>query len=277
MELRNRLNTAGDYNRSLAPPMRWGHWLWALVAWVFGPTFAWAREPIRRHWAMPLLLGLIGFVVLYPLDGPIARLMGRIRLGGDLVGELRFLGQYGALSSVVIIGIVIWVLDGRNRQRILDLVAAGIATATVVLGLKMLIGRPRPRLGDPEVILGPFGAYPVHAADPETGEIGLRYAWEFWAGISSDLWSMPSSHTSAAVVLSVFLAALYPRLRGLVIVLATIVACSRVIFGAHYPTDVVVGAAVGYAVAYRAVQGAWGRRFAQWLSERNRQVEHAGP
>lgn len=181
-----------------------------------------------------------------PFDGPISHAVTAFReniLGGDIRRELESLQQYGQGAVTLLVAWAIWLLDPPRRRRLLDWLLAVLIAAAVTLPMKMLIGRPRPKFDDPGYFCGPFGAYPLGH------ETGVRHAWEVWAGISSDLWSMPSSHTVYAVVMSVFLATVYPRLRPLAVLMAILVAVSRVLFGAHYPSDVLVGAAVGLAVA----------------------------
>ncbi len=223
-----------------------------------GPPTAPAGEYTRRvRWAIAGGLVLAGAGV-FPLDPVIydaVRGVG-MTLGGDVVRELEALQQFGGVSSVVIVALVVWLGDPMRRARLLDLLAAFVCTGLVVQALKMIIGRPRPKFDDPGIVLWPFGRYPMPEADPP----GVYHAWEIWEDISSDLWSMPSSHTSAAVVLAVFIGVVYPRLRPLAIALAAIVAVARVLLGAHYPSDVLVGAGVGFLVAHAAVSGRWGGR-----------------
>lgn len=75
---------------------------------------------------------------------------------------------------------------------------------------------------------------------------GPQHAWEFWKGHWADLTSMPSSHTTFAAAMAAFLAFAYAPLRGLVVVLTILVAVARVLLGAHYPSEVLVGAAIGW-------------------------------
>lgn len=251
----SRVRIARDYNRSLPGPVRWAHMAAAVLATAFGPAVAWLRAPARRDWAWPLALGVVGVLIFLPLDGPITKFFNTIRLGGDVRREAEWLQQYGQLSSIVITIILILLLDtDRARvRRILDWIAAAVAALVVVNLVKMTVGRPRPKFDDPWGFIGPLGVYPIP-------NVGLRHAWEFWRGISSDLWSMPSSHTAYAVVMSVALAALYPRLRIFAIVMAVLVGLCRVLVHAHYPSDVIAGAALGSMMAMPAMRQGWGRR-----------------
>jgi len=187
---------------------------------------------------------------LVAIDGSVSRgaSWAREHLGGDIKRELEAIQQFGAVGSMVLVAVVIALLDPLRRRRLWDLVIATATTAAVVQPMKILVGRPRPKFDDPLVVLGPMGRYRV------SDEVGARHAWEIGSGISSDLWSMPSSHTAHAVVLGVFLVGLYPRLRPLVVGLVVIVGLSRVLFGAHYPSDVVAGGVVAWVIAQWVMQ-----------------------
>ena len=64
-----------------------------------------------------------------------------------------------------------------------------------------------------------------------------------------DLYSFPSGHTMNAVNFAVLFCVFYPPLFWLVVPFALLVALSRVILGMHYPTDVLVGAALGLLIS----------------------------
>lgn len=64
-----------------------------------------------------------------------------------------------------------------------------------------------------------------------------------------DLYSFPSGHTLHAVGFTIVAIAYYPILATVLIPFTILIALSRVILGLHYPTDVLVGAAIGAAVA----------------------------
>ncbi len=64
--------------------------------------------------------------------------------------------------------------------------------------------------------------------------------------------SFPSGHTATAFAIAFAFVQYYPPLGGLFITLAAGVACSRMILGVHYPSDVFVGIAIAYG-AFAAV------------------------
>jgi len=101
------------------------------------------------------------------------------------------------------------------------------ASGLLAIALKWNIGRARPTLFD------------------ETGPLYFDFfAWE------AKLSSLPSGHSTTAGALIVALALIAPRLRWLLAVLGLWIAASRVIVGAHYPSDVVAGIIIGGAFSY---------------------------
>jgi undecaprenyl-diphosphatase len=97
--------------------------------------------------------------------------------------------------------------------------AAGLASNL----LKHLIGRARPKL---------FEEVGAVAFDP----LAFDFKWN----------SLPSGHAATLFALATALALLAPRRRAAVYAVAAVGAFSRVAVAAHYPTDVLAGAALGH-------------------------------
>lgn len=64
-----------------------------------------------------------------------------------------------------------------------------------------------------------------------------------------DRYSFPSGHTLHAVSFTLVALAYYPQLAWLLVPFSTLVALSRMVLGLHYPTDVLVGIAIGAVLA----------------------------
>jgi len=123
-------------------------------------------------------------------------------------------------------------LAARARTRILAaaaLTAACVWTADLLsLGIKALVERPRPFRALPGVdtLLG--------------GTVGT---------------SFPSGHAATSVAGAAIIMLLARRALPALALLALAIAYSRVYVGAHYPLDVLGGAALGGAVAFAFVLG----------------------
>ena len=81
-----------------------------------------------------------------------------------------------------------------------------------------------------------------------------------WFGLRADHWSFPSGHTDTIVTLFSALWWLWPQHLLFYILAAAIVAGSRVVSGAHYPSDVLAGALVAVLTTWyvAAMFARWG-------------------
>ena len=104
--------------------------------------------------------------------------------------------------------------------------ASSVLSGLVTLAGKILFGRARPEL---------FESYGA------TGFVPFSLAAQFW--------SFPSGHATTIVALATALGIIWPRGRWLLALLAAIVALSRVVIGAHFLSDIIIGACVGYATS----------------------------
>ncbi len=103
-------------------------------------------------------------------------------------------------------------LAGAAREACVSLAVSHL----VVQAVKRTVGRPRPSRGLPIAAL---------VAEP-------------------DRFSFPSGHATAALAVALAYALAFP-LAGLVLLpVAFLVGCSRVVLGVHYPGDVLVGQAI---------------------------------
>lgn len=65
-----------------------------------------------------------------------------------------------------------------------------------------------------------------------------------------DKYSFPSGHTMNAVNFAIMFCWFFPQLFWIVVPFALLVGLSRIVLGMHYPTDVIVGAALGALIAW---------------------------
>jgi membrane-associated phospholipid phosphatase len=98
-----------------------------------------------------------------------------------------------------------------------------VLSASVVAGvLKIIFGRARPIFFE---ALGQTGFYPIN------------FDWAFN--------SMPSGHATASFAGLVMLGMLFPKIKWATWTIAIIIGVSRVCYGAHWPTDIILGAFIG--------------------------------
>ncbi len=255
----HRIATSIDYNRGLWAPIRWLHAAWAVLGPVLDALLGWILLPACRAWAPLLLFTIVAVIILLPDDPRLSEQAQAFfgRGGGDLRRELEAIQQFGQGASMALISLAIFLLDQRRRRRLLDWGLAALVLITLCTLVKGLAGRPRPRLDDPFGFIGPLDLYPVL----EGGRITLESAWSS----SSALASFPSRHSAFATLAAFFLTALYPRLWPLVWPIAVVVCLARVLTGAHFPTDIIAGAALGLLVSRLVVEHYLGVRLLDWI------------
>lgn len=122
-------------------------------------------------------------------------------------------------------------LSSQIQQRVLAAIMVRVGFLFVAIAIpslfdtivKRLIGRARPMVesGHPD----PFLFSP--------------FLWR------NDYASLPSGHATTAFAVLVAFSTLWPRTRTIFLVYAFLIAISRIVVTAHYPTDVAVGALVG--------------------------------
>jgi membrane-associated phospholipid phosphatase len=139
-------------------------------------------------------------------------------------------------TAVVASALLVW---RRHRPRRAMAGAAQVVVSAVIAGLscsvlKWAVGRTRPFKGVDAFALRPLrgGLHGLIACPPNE--------------------SFPSGHAALAFATATAVATLAPRARWAALALAIFVACFRVLSGAHYPSDVVAGAAVGLVAASAA-------------------------
>ena len=82
-------------------------------------------------------------------------------------------------------------------------------------------------------------------------------------------YSFPSNHAVNNFAAAVFFSRLFPKLKLILFITATLIAISRVYVGVHYPSDILGGAAIGSAFGYLFSIGAI--KLDEILTSRNKQ------
>ncbi|MES0808702.1 phosphatase PAP2 family protein [Roseibium sp. SCPC15] len=117
------------------------------------------------------------------------------------------------------------------------------ATGLLAIAFKWTLGRARPKLYE---------------------EVGpVRFDFLAFDGTYT---SFPSGHSTTVAALATALAFIFPTYRWLIIVAAFWVAFSRVMVGAHYPSDVIAGTLLGMAFTFFTVRSMAHRRIGFHIS-----------
>ena len=192
-----------------------GAWTLGLggLAIALGALMAYGDQPIAA--------------LLYAGDGPWAGVFARVTMAGSSVVYLVPLGIAAALLPLVARG-----APPRRRAPLLRLAAAlmfvfaAIALSGLAVDLvKVLVGRARPYLW-------------------RDGGI-YAFAPPGWSALYQ---SFPSGHGSTLVAAALATGLLLPRWRWPLLGLAALLALTRVAVGAHYPSDLLAGAALAAAI-----------------------------
>lgn len=190
-------------------------------------------------------------LLAFSVDQPIARALASLDPG--IVRVARFVTWFGQ-GGVTLYPTGILVLAGvAARSALPDLKArldgpirklAAIFITVAVAGLaddvlKIVFGRARP--------------YRWLAGD-DSGFGFFRYGAKFA--------SFPSGHTTTSFAAAFALGAIFPRWRPVFLVMAVLIAISRLVLEAHYLSDVIAGALLGGIVAFLILNRL---RRADWL------------
>lgn len=151
------------------------------------------------------------------------------------VRTLATLGEVGSWKSLLFlsVGTMAWGLavgDRRMSSTGKRMLGAGILASLVKTTAKRLVHRTRPN------VLMDTGLYARGWLGPNDGP------WQ----------SFPSGHSALSVAVARAAVRTYPEIRGIAYGAAAGVILTQLLRGAHFPSDVLAGAVVGFAAEYGA-------------------------
>lgn len=165
--------------------------------------------------------------------------------GRDYPGFIRHIldnaEPFGDAYGLLLIVAGIFLVDPLGRSRLPWIIASGLCGGLAADGVKLLISRTRPQSFDLDV----------------TDISSTFNEWLPFSNGGSALQSFPSAHTAVAVGFAVALCRFYPRGRVLFIAMAVMCGMQRVQTCAHFLSDVLVGAAVGWVISHLILDAKW--------------------
>ena len=218
------------------------------------------KRIIRRPWLTWAVVILVCMLISFCLDRPILKLVRRANvagMSGDVVRTFESFKEFGQVVAIIVACLLIFILDKPRRSMLPRLIICILLPSALVWPIKLTVHRLRPHAVDFEqgdTVLG-LGFY--FEEDPKlrthvTSVSGKDKIQKDRYPFASEKQSFPSAHTATAFAFAVGLAALYPPARWIFYALAVGCGAHRIIFGAHWLSDVVASVFVGFLVA-RAV------------------------
>jgi membrane-associated phospholipid phosphatase len=221
-----------------------------------------------------LLPGIIGVsaVLLIPAAERVYPVVHRFLDSLPLTSFFSTAVQFASVTASVALAAIIWVLDKQKRNLLLYYWIALLFAGTFNGVIKEVSGRMRPEHG---VGLGNREVAKLINSEHLNAVQSAAIRHDKWLGISSHRpWfkdtyaSFPSGHACAVFVGASFLCLLYPQGRVLWVLAAVACALARVRFQRHFPEDVMVGGAIGWAFSMWVYSWCWPMRVAAGMERR---------
>ena len=211
--------------------------LWKSQPAVHAGDQSLSQSASGRSFSFAVILVLAGCAVM-PWDVAIDHWVRSCDIPGMLDDVFVAGESFGNAAGALLITLTIFVLAPQYRRKVPTILCAALGSGITSQALKVFVTRTRPR--DLPADLASFRD---------------TFDWPFVMTTENIRFrSFPSSHTATAVGLAVALAWCFPRGRWLFAGLATLVAGQRVEIRAHFPSDVLFGAAVGWVFAHVCLQ-----------------------
>jgi len=217
-----------------------------------------SKQNIRQRLFFWGFFIVVCMAISFCLDRFILDSVNRGSLGelpGDVSRELQSLKEFGQPVAIIVAFLLIFALDKTRRRMLPRLLLCVLLPSVLVWPAKLAVHRLRPRYADEySTTLGlgfflgsepqkPYLAPPLADQNKTTTDGKLD---------SSDMQSFPSAHTATAFGLAVGLSGLYPAGEWIFYGLAVGCGFHRIIFDAHWFSDVVAASLIGVFISRAA-------------------------
>ncbi len=205
-------------------------------------------RPFLQHIAIGISLLLLG-ALLSRFDVAIISTANPEHWPGDIKRMFMLSEIFAHGFGVALVLYAVWNLSPQRRRYIPRLISCVVFPPITAHMIKLVVKRLRPTTYISEE-LNP--SWP-ESADPTWLGYGMEVAWNTQYATQS----FPSAHAAIVCGLAIGLSYVFPHGRNLFFVTALIASVQRIIFFAHWPSDVAVGAALAFLISGGLVQG-WG-------------------
>ncbi len=191
-----------------------------------------ASQPVIRSWLIAAGLLLLSGVSMALLDHRCSGYLKAHPLSSEGMKLFEAAEHFGTPYGATLALVTIWLVVPQVRTRVVRTMSAAIAAGLLADVAKLCVSRTRPGAFDFDHSMG----------DGFTGVLQ-------WGAGGSQHQSFPSAHTAFAVSFALMLGEMFPVARRWFLCLAGLVAMQRVFSCAHFPSDVLAGAAIGVVTA----------------------------
>ncbi|MEA2889871.1 MAG: hypothetical protein QOI05_664 [Bradyrhizobium sp.] len=230
----------GEIDASSNYFIRLGSFAWLSLAQLVRPPSHSRRAEAARRWARHSLFlttgtGVAIIALMYALD---ATEIGWMPPRGTAwLWPVRILTDFGKAAYVLwplaatLVLIALLFPSARGTARA---VLIGFGTRILFIFFAVLL----------PVLAGEIIKNIVGRGRPFVGGQANAFNFSHFAGTEAYA-SFPSGHATAAFALAFAVSAVWPRLRGVMLIYAVLIGASRLVLLAHHPSDVVAGALLG--------------------------------
>ena len=188
--------------------------------------------PLVRTWLTAGGLLLFSAASVAVLDQAVSRSLSRHHLPDELADLFQAAEHFGTPYGAVLILVTVWLTHPALRSRVSRTFFAAITAGLLADLIKLCVSRTRPKAFDFDLSI-------------QSSFTGL-FRWGAGGSVQQ---GFPSAHTAFAMAFAVMLGELFPKARSWFLGLGVLVALQRVTTLAHFPSDVLAGAAVGLVTA----------------------------
>jgi len=208
-------------------------------------------QPVLRSWQVAGCLLLLSVASMALLDHRCSGYFRAHPLSSEAMNLFQAAEHFGTPYGALLILVTAWIILPQVRTRVVRTISAAIAAGLLANVVKLCISRTRPGKFDfDQSIWSSFtGVFQLGAG-------GSRHQ------------GFPSAHTAFAIGFALMLGEMFPVARRWFLCVGALVAMQRIVACAHFPSDVLAGAAIGYVTARYYAGGTFVSRICEVVEAR---------